>query len=577
MTKDMAHRFLDPKSPRQRRYEALRARFVEGCPTEEAARRFGYSHGSFRNLCSQFVNAEDPDFLFPAPAGAKAPEAGDGDGRAERRRRVLELRRQGLSIHDIRERLAEEGGPLSVGTIQKLLSDAGLPKLPRRRPDQMPAVAQAPAADRKALDLSPRQLRTAFGGLFLFAPDLARMDLGEVTANLPGSGMIPADCALRALLALKLWGIGRKGHVMPEILDEGIALFAGLNAMPKRATLTEYSCRVDPRRLGTVMDAWHRQVAALDAAAGCGGSFDLDFHTIPYHGDEALIEKHYVSKRSRRQKGVLAFLVRDAGTRSFAWANATVAKDAQNDEVLRFVEAWKARTGQLPAELVFDSRLTTYANLARLDAMGIGFLTLRRRSARLVDALLAEPPEKWRRVTLTNVARRFRTPRILEETVRLGDCPDPVRQIAVRDLGHDRPTLLITNQFDASPRDLIDRYARRMVIENTIADAIDFFHMDALSAVVPMKVDVDVQLTVMASSLYRILARRIGNRCENQKPAQLFRKFVNAAATVDITESEIVVSYGRRAYNPFLADAGLFETAERLPWLDGRTLRLRAI
>lgn len=200
MTKDLANRFLDPKSPRQRRYEALRARFVEGCPTDEAARRFGYSHGSFRNLCSQFVNAEDPDFLFPAPARAAAPEAGSGDRRAERRQRVLDLRGQGLSIHDIRRRLADEGDPLSVGTIQKILSDAGVSKLPRRRPDQMPAVAQAPAADRKALDLAPRQFRTAFGGLFLFAPDLARMDLGEVAANLPGSGMIPADCALRALL-----------------------------------------------------------------------------------------------------------------------------------------------------------------------------------------------------------------------------------------------------------------------------------------------------------------------------------------------------------------------------------------
>ena len=190
----------------------------------------------------------------------------------------------------------------------------------------MPAVEQAPVADRKALDLAPRKLRTAFGSLFLFAPDLARMDLGEVAANLPGSGMIPADYALRALLALKLWGIGRKDHVMPEILDKGIALFAGLNAMPKRATLTEYSCRVDPRKLGTVMEAWHRQVAALDAAIGCGGSFDLDFHTIPYHGDEALVEKPCVSKRSRRQKGVLAFLVRNAGTRSFAWANSTVTR-----------------------------------------------------------------------------------------------------------------------------------------------------------------------------------------------------------------------------------------------------------
>ena len=264
----------------------------------------------------QSISPETGDFYFgtfeeysPGTDRPRLPVSGAGegeaagrraaDGRAERRQRVLELRRQDLSIHDIRRRLAEEGNPLSVGTIQKLLSEAGLSRLPRRRPDQMPAVARAPTADRKALDLAPRQLRTAFGGLFLFAPDLARMDLGEVTANLPGSGMIPADCALRALLALKLWGIGRKGHVMPEILDEGIALFAGLNAMPRRATLTEYSCRVDPRRLGTVMDAWHRQVEGLDVSAGCGGSFDLDFHTIPYHGDEALVEKHYVSKRSR--------------------------------------------------------------------------------------------------------------------------------------------------------------------------------------------------------------------------------------------------------------------------------------
>ncbi len=126
----------------------VRARFVEGCTTEEAARRFGYSHGSFRNLCSQFINAEDPDFLFPAPAKAKPPEAEPADRRAERRQRVLDLRRQGLSIHDICKRLADEGSPLSVGTIQKLLSDAGISKLPRRRPDQMPAVEQAPVADR---------------------------------------------------------------------------------------------------------------------------------------------------------------------------------------------------------------------------------------------------------------------------------------------------------------------------------------------------------------------------------------------------------------------------------------------
>ncbi len=172
--------------------------------------------------------------------------------------------------------------------------------------------------------------------------------------------------------------------------------------------------------------------------------------------------------------------------------------------MLDFVESWQQRTGQRPTELVFDSRLTTYAHLAELQAMGFGFITLRRRSAWLVDALLAEPAAHWRRIPLHHIARRFRPPRILEQTIELKNVPDPLRQIALRDHGHDRPTLLITNQFDPPARELVDRYARRMGIENPMADAVDFFHLNALSAVVPMKidVDVDVQLTVMASALY---------------------------------------------------------------------------
>ena len=55
-----------------------------------------------------------------------------------------------------------------------------------------------------------------------------------------------------------------------------------------------------------------------------GGSFDLDFHTIPYHGGDALVEKHCVSKRSRKRKGILAFLAQDAETRLFCYANGSV-------------------------------------------------------------------------------------------------------------------------------------------------------------------------------------------------------------------------------------------------------------
>jgi len=305
-----------------------------------------------------------------------------------------------------------------------------------------------------------------------------------------------------------------------------------------------------------------------------GQSFDLDFHTIPYHGDDALVEQHYVSKRSRRQKGLLAFLARDADKPVFCYAHGEIRKADQNDEILRFVEFWKTHTGHLPEELVFDSKLTTYANLSRLNQMGIDFITLRRRSAKMLQALHQGPASAWRRIELKNIARAYRRPRILDETIELRDYEGPLRQLSVIDLGHEAPTVLITNQRRRSPAKLIQRYAQRMIIENGIADGIDFFHMDALSSAVAMKVNCDLQLTLMASSLYRLFGARIGNGYERAKSRHLFRDFIAATAQVCITDGEILVRYQKRAHNPLLLAADFARTDEPIPWLGHKRLRL---
>ena len=195
----------------------------------------------------------------------------------------------------------------------------------------------------------------------------------------------------------------------------------------------------------------------FDAMSGLGlehgSSFDLDFHTIPFHGEDALVEKHYVSKRSRRQKGILAFLAQDGEKRFFCYANSDLRKDQQDDEILQFVRFWKQRTGKLPEELIFDSKLTTHANLNKLDRQGVKFITLRRRGPKLLDELLARPRSAWRRITLDGVSRIYNTPRILDEQVTLTDYAGPIRQIAIMDLGHEEPTLLLTNQLRRSRRE----------------------------------------------------------------------------------------------------------------------------
>ena len=432
----------------------------------------------------------------------------------------------------------------------------------------------ADVADVRQLDLGQRQFRTKFGGLFLFMNDLIGCGLDRLLgkAGFPGSEMVSAGCAMRSLLALKLFSNARHGHVMSYVLDEGLGLFAGLNVIPKRSFLTEYSCRVEPASHGKLMALWLDAVRRQGLKHG--ESFDLDFHTIPFHGEDALIEKHYVSKRSRSQKGVLAFLAQDAETRVFCYANADLRKGEQNDQVLAFVDFWKKRTGRHPQELIFDSKLTTYANLNKLNRRRIEFITLRRRPPNLLRELALMPASAWRTIELQNIARLYRTPRIIDRQISLPGYAGPIRQIIITDLGHEEPTVLLTNQLKRSAPQLIGRYAQRMIIENTIADGIDFFHMDALSSAVPMKVNCDLQLTLMASSLYRMLGHRVGNGYQRVKSRHIFRDLVDATATVTINPKEIEVRFQKRAHNPLLLAAGFDKMDTAVPWLGNKRLRL---
>ena len=315
-------------------------------------------------------------------------------------------------------------------------------------------------------------------------------------------------------------------------------------------------------------------VQEIDPALSTHHSLDIDFHTIPYHGDDAQSEKHSVSRRSRRQKGVLAFLVRDAQVPCFVYARTGVRKVEHSNEILHFVQQWQARTGQKPVEIVFDSGLTTYANLARLNAMGVAFLTLRRRTKRVMAELAAVPEHEWSSIRLSNVGRQYRHPRILESEITLRAYPQPLRQITITNLGDPKPTLLITNQREPAAATLIDRYARRMVIENTIADAVDFFHMDTLSASVPMKIDVDIQLTLMGSTLYRILGRRIEGGMETAKARTIFHKLVRTSATIQLTDDALIVRLNRKTNNPRLINAGYQDLKTPVPWLGNRMLKI---
>jgi len=563
--------FLEPQTAKQRQYEALRAYFVENLSSADAAKRFGYSDGSFRVLCHTFRRTAEPDF-FAAPTRGRRPSA----RMATARDRAVELRKQNHSVYEISAALKEGGLHLSPTAVRQLLREEGFAPLPRRCADERPALigpTVEAVADVRSFTLGNETYETVCGGLFLFLPELLRLGLDAVTtaAGLPGSKMIPAAHALRSALALKLWSVERKSHVMPLVADQGLALFSGLNVIPKKSYLSEYSHRIDHARTLRILSAWHDALSG--EAVNVGESFNLDFHSVPYYGESPIIQNHYASMRSRRQPSILAFLAQDAASHVFCYSNADLRKGDESEEVFQFIKFWQKQYGKLPPEVVFDSKLTTYAALARLDKLGVQFITLRRRNSALLKTIAELPRSAWRTVELDNVTRRFRTPRVYETTVTLAGCA--LRQLFIQDLGHEEPTILLTNQRHATPKRLITRFAQRMLIENSLSDAVRFFHMDALSSSVGMKVDFDMALVVIASGLYRMLAQRMRGYADAQA-RQVFRDLIDMPATITTSPSEVIVQFHRRAHLPIIIASGTLNVKAKIPWWNNATLTFRA-
>ncbi len=361
--------FAEPATPRQRQYEALRAFYVEGLPSAEVARRFGYSPGAFRVLCHAFRRGDLPEFFATAHPG---PRQQPKKSRAHEQ--IVALRKRNYSVYEISRALKEQGTPLSATAVREVLAEEGFAPLPRRLDEERPLrVGPNVEAVANVQDfvLAKREFTTRMGGLFLFVPDLLRLD-GDDTlargAKLPGSHMIPAAHALRASLALKLWSIERKSHVMALVADQGLALFCGLNAMPKKSFLSEYSSRITPQQVSRLLAGWHARLTGQGLLAG--QSLNLDFHSVPYFGEHPLVESHYLSKRSRRQPSILTFLAQDADAQVFCYSNADIRKGEEAEEVFRFIEFWKRQYGKLPQHLVFDSKLTLAPALAQPHRRG---------------------------------------------------------------------------------------------------------------------------------------------------------------------------------------------------------------
>jgi transposase len=186
----------------QRRYEALRAYFVDGLTYEQAATRFGYTRWAMVDLVRQHRAGKLELF---APARKPGPPPGAAPAKERVRGRVVEMRRQGYSTYEISGRLAAEGTPLNRTSVGEILAEEGFGRLlrgPQPEASINPGTAgrdtNLPAA--KVIDFAawPARLETTRAGLLLAIPDLVALDLPALASAAgypaPGSSRRRAGC-----------------------------------------------------------------------------------------------------------------------------------------------------------------------------------------------------------------------------------------------------------------------------------------------------------------------------------------------------------------------------------------------
>jgi hypothetical protein len=413
----------------------------------------------------------------------------------------------------------------------------------------------------------PLRLRTRTAGVFLFLPLLAELGFDTLVrkADYPGTKMVPADAALLSLLALKLLRKERLSHIDDYNLDLALGLFAGLNVLPKKSFVTDYSYRTTRDNQQQLLGGWVKKLTRLLLPEA--KSFSLDFHPIPYRGEEAILENHYIPCRGKACPSIQSFFAQEHANQVFCYANANLTRDEQSQEVIRFVDYWKGLTGHNPEWLYFDSKLTTYEELSELASREINFVTIRRRGARILKALEGRSKSDWTSAIIDIPKRRQKRIRFVEEQVALENYEGTARQIAVDGLGRENPTLFLTNDEETSAREIVMNYARRNGVEDGLGTNVNFFHMDNVSSEVRLNVDLDVTLTVIANGCYRWLAKRLKG-FEKAKPKQLSRKFVETAGMIEVEPNRrLRVTFDRRSHNPILREAALDKDSRTIAWL----------
>jgi len=564
--------FSEPVLVTHKQYESLRMYFMEDVSAHEVAEHFGYTYRAFTSLVSVFRNklANDPggSFFFVAHKPGRKVASETLDAKTV----IIDFRKRYYSVPDIKVALDALRMPVSEKNIYNILSSEGFSRLPRRSKlvKQQLEPIQLEAEKSMPLSFEPEIFKSANAGILMFLRLIKRYRVDEVIrkSRYPSTSQISKICSILSFLALKLSNRRRYSSDDTWCMDRGMGLFAGLNVLPKTAWYTSYSDRVTSEMnrnfLKQLHRVWKKEGLLEDTS-------NLDFTTIPYWGDNRHLENNWSGKRGKALSSMLAVLAHDPDTGLIDYGDVNVLKKDESAVVLEFLDFYRNQYDEKNDQLryiVFDSKFTNYENLRTLDQAAIKFITIRRRGKQMLEKISHLPKAGWKQVKVACAGNKYRTLRVYDEIVNLNGYNKEIRQVTITGHGKIKPAVIITNDFSLAVEKIIRKYARRWIVEKTISEQIEFFHLNLVSSSMVIKVDFDLTMSILAYNLYRLLAREL-HRYENLSVQSLYDKFVLNGGDIIINEKEIIVQLRKKRNLPLILESMSIFEHQKYSWLNG--------
>jgi len=408
-------------------------------------------------------------------------------------------------------------------------------------------------------------------GLLCFWPYITRYSIDTIIceSDYPETKTISRFSSIISFLALKLSNVRRYSGDDLWCMDRGPGFFACLNVLPKSAWFSSYSHRIT-RDMNL---SFLRKLHKLWKDKGLlGDTANLDFTAIPYWGEDGHLENNWSGKRRHSLSSMLVLLAQDPDSGLIDYGDTDVLHKDQNAVVLEFLDFYRqGGPGYELKYLVFDSKFTNYQNLSKLDKQDIKFITIRRRGKKIVEELNKLPSSSWKKVRVACAGNKTRALKVYDNIIDLKGYHKELRQIAITGHGKIKSALIITNDFELKLEEVVRKYSRRWLVEKTISEQIEFFHLNRVSSSMVIKVDFDLVMTIIAHNLYKLLAMDL-ERYSHLSDIRIYEKFIMNSGKIEVGNNKIVVKLKKKKNLPLLLSVMKTFASQEYLWTGGKKM-----